>query len=67
MFDETLESSLFFYVFQFMFYKVQNKSIPLVIWFVLKCLSHSGTGVRYKDTANFQVKDCFWDVSGREK
>lgn len=56
MFNETLESSFFFYVFQFMFDKVQSKRVVLVILFVLKHLSQSGTRIRYKNTANFQVK-----------
>jgi len=49
-------------MFQFMFNKVQKKSI-LVIFFVIKYLSHSGTRIRYKNTANVQVreKDGFWD------
>lgn len=63
MFNETLESSFFFYVFKFMFDKVQNKRVLLVI------LSHSATKIRYKNTVNFKVKNpiCFWDMLGGEK
>lgn len=45
-----------------MFNKVQKKII-LVIFFVIKYLSHSETRIRYKNTANVQVreKDGFWD------
>lgn len=46
----------FFYVFQFMFNKVPNKNI-LVIFFVIKCLSHSGIRIRYENTANVQVRE----------
>lgn len=47
MFNETLESSFFFYVFQFMFDKVQNKRVLLVILFSNVCHTlELGSGIK---------------------